>query len=504
MNNNTHFLNQRQSRIQQRLDRKWQPLRDRPVLESGNVSYEIAGRTRAVGCGGLGLVQQALEATGLRAAIDEKVRVLKQRRPYFESDHILTMALNLVAGGRSLDDIERHRGNEAFLDALGARRIPAPSTAGDFLRRFDADGLEHLMESMNRASGNVWRGRPKSERRLATIDVDGTIVETTGECKEGMDITYDGRWGFGPLVVSLAQSREVLWTVNRPANRPSHDGAAPCMDRAIGWAREQAGFEKVRLRGDTDFSLTKHFDGWDEDDVEFVFGMDAHPSFVKRARALDSEAWKPMERRERPQAKRKRKRPKNVKAEVVEKREFETLTLVAEHVAEMEYKPTKAKRTYRMIVLRKQIRVTQGQTELEDRIRYFFYVTNIEADQMNPSRVVRENNARCDQENLIEQLKNGVGATRMPVGEFHANWAYLIIGSIAWNIKAWCGLLLPKSLGARDLLRMEFRRFLDEIVLIPTQILRQGRRLVFRLLQTNDRTPLLLYGHQYLKRRKFA
>ena len=205
-----------------------------------------------------------------------------------------------------------------------------------------------------------------------------------------------------------------------------------------------------------------------------------------------------------PQASAKRKRPKNIKSQVVEHREFKMLSLVAEHVAEMKYKPTKAKRTYRMIVLLKQIRVTKGQTEFEDQIRYFFYVTNDDADQMNPSRVVRENNARCDQENLIEQLKNGVGATRMPVGEFHANWAYLIIGSIAWNIKAWCGLLLPKRLGARDLLRMEFRPFLDEIVLIPTQILRQGRRLVFRLLQTNARTPLLLYCHRYLKRRKLA
>lgn len=209
-----------------------------------------------------------------------------------------------------------------------------------------------------------------------------------------------------------------------------------------------------------------------------------------------------MERRERSAA--KRRRPENVKSQVVEDREFKKLTLVAEHVTELEYRPSKAKQTYRLIALRKQIRVTKGQMELEDETRYFFYVTNIPADQMKPSRVVRESNARCHQENLIEQLKNGVGATRMPVAEFHANWAYLVIGAIAWNIKAWCGLVLPKCLGARDLLKMEFRRFLDEVILIPTQILRQGRRLVFRLLQTNARTPLLLQGIRYLKRRKFA
>jgi len=118
--------------------------------------------------------------------------------------------------------------------------------------------------------------------------------------------------------------------------------------------------------------------------------------------------------------------------------------------------------------------------------------------------VVRENNARCDQENLIEQIKNGVQATRMPVAEFDANWAYLVIGALAWNLKAWAGLLLPRKLGARQILRMEFRRFLNEIVLLPTQILRSGRRLIFRLLAINRWVPLLLEGTQRLKRRCLA
>lgn len=502
MNKNTDFLRLRQNQIQQRLDRRWQPVRDQPVLEKGNIHYEISGRCQAVGCGGIGLIQEVVETTGLRTAIDEKLSLLKRRQPYFESDHVLSMMLNLVAGGRCLDDLQRHRQNEAFLDAVGARRIPGASTAGDFLRRFDADSVEDLMEAMNRASANVWRGRPKSERRLATLDVDGTIVETGGECKEKMDISYDGRWGFGPLVVSLAATQEVLWTLNRPANRPSHDGAVPCIDRAIRWAKEQAGFSKVRLRGDTDFSLTTQFDRWTSAGVEFVFGMDAHPSFVRRAKALAASDWKPMRRRKPPPV--RRRRPEKVKPCVVKERGFKKLRLIAEHVTELPYTPSKATGQYRLIVLRKRIRVTEGQLELEDQIRYFFYVTNIRVSRMSPTRVVRENNARCHQENLIEQLKNGVGATRLPVAEFYANWAYLIIGSLAWNVKAWCALLLPKSLGARDLLKMEYRRFLDEVVLLPAQILRHGRRLIFRLLQTNSRTPLLLFGARWLKRRRFA
>ena len=165
---------------------------------------------------------------------------------------------------------------------------------------------------------------------------------------------------------------------------------------------------------------------------------------------------------------------------------------------EMDYRPRKAKKTYRMIVLRKTIRVTQGQLRLGAEVRYFFYVTNIEKSRLSTAAVVRENNARCQQENVIEQLKNGVQATRLPVREFYANWTYLVIAALAWNIKAWAGLLLPEEMGARALLRMEFRRFLNEIVRLPAQILKTGRRLVFRLLEINRWTVMLLEGTQRL------
>ena len=115
---------------------------------------------------------------------------------------------------------------------------------------------------------------------------------------------------------------------------------------------------------------------------------------------------------------------------------------------------------------------------------------------------MKESNARCNQENLIEQLKNGVQATRTPVAEFHANWAYLIIGALAWNVKVWAALLLFKALGARKLLKMEFRRFLDEVLLIPAQIARTGRRLVYRLLAVNHWTRLLLEDISFLKCRR--
>lgn len=487
----------RQRSIEERLDPTWLPEADEPVLAGGNVRYEVAERTVAIGCGGLGMLQTVVGAVGLREEIDESLHLLKRHLPYHESDHVLTLAYNVLTGGQCLEDLEARRSDEGFLNALGARRIPDPTTAGDFLRRFNAGSVRELMAAINRCRAVVWRRQPRADRRLALIEVDGTICETLGECKEGMDISYNGRWGFGPLLVSLGNSQEVLYVVNRPANRPSHDGVAPWIDKSVDWALKEAGFKRVRLRGDGDFSLTENFDRWTSSCVEFVFGMDANPSFVARAQGLAEEAWKPLVRA---QNEAKRRRPVKVRPAVIEQRGFKNLTLEQEHVAEIEHRPGKCRRPYRLVILRKRIKVTEGQLRLTDEIRYFFYVTNIPRSRMGTAAVVRESNARCNQENLIEQLKNGVMATRMPVAEFDANWAYMVIASLAWNLKAWAGLLLPAHLGARTILKMEFRRFLNELVLLPTQILTSGRQLIFRLLAINRWVPLLLEGTPALKR----
>jgi hypothetical protein len=497
--NSKRNLERRQQAVAARLE-GWPPERRGPVLGAGAIGYEVAGRVEAVDCGGLGMLQTVVAVSGLREAIDEALQLFKRHLPYHESDHVLSLTYNLLTGGRCLEDLERRRQDRAFLDALGAHRIPDPTTAGDFLRRFDAAAVEALMGAINRARAGVWRAQPQADRRLARIDVDGSIVETYGHCKERMDVSYDGRWGYGPLLVSLANSQEVLFAVNRPASRPSHDGAARWIDEAIAWAVKDAGFARVRLRGDTDFSLTAHFDRWTEAGVEFVFGIDAMPGLVRRAEELPEAAWKPMRRRAGRRARRRRRRAADVKAEVVVAKGFRNLTLEQEDVAELAYRPRACRQPYRLIVLRKRIRVTEGQLRLADEIRYFFYVTNVAASEMGPRAVVRESNARCQQENLIEQLKNGVQATRLPVREFDANWAYLVIGALAWNLKAWAALLLPAELGARSLLRMEFRRFLQEIVLLPAQILATGRRLIFRLLAINRWTALLLEGTARLKR----
>jgi hypothetical protein len=125
---------------------------------------------------------------------------------------------------------------------------------------------------------------------IAYLDVDGTIAPACGEHKAGMDMSCQGIWGYAPLIVSLANTKEVLYLVNRPGNVPSHSGAAQWIDKAIDLAGPHAG--RVCLRGDADFSLTEHCDRWYEL-VDFVFGMDCSTALRSRAEALAETDWAP-------------------------------------------------------------------------------------------------------------------------------------------------------------------------------------------------------------------
>lgn len=163
-----------------------------------------------------------------------------------------------MAGGTRLEHLELLRTDEGYLNALGARRIPDPTTAGDFCRRFDEHLVEALQEVFNDVQVKVWSQQLAEVFEVATIGVAGTCVETTGECQQGMDINYKSQWGYMVQAATLANTGEPLYVVNRPGNRPSSEQADVYLDRAVALCR-RAGFRQVRLRGDTDFSQTRLF-----------------------------------------------------------------------------------------------------------------------------------------------------------------------------------------------------------------------------------------------------
>jgi hypothetical protein len=490
------MLRNRKRKIEYRLrDIDWEE-QPEPMFTASNIHFQVAQRTRALSAGGIGVIHKLARETGLIEEIDGKLVLLKVHLPYHESDHVLNIAYNFMAGGTRLEHLELLRNNEVYLDALDAQRIPDPTTAGDFCRRFEPEDVELLMDAINETRLRVWKEQPEEFFREAIIEADGTFSQTSGECKEGMDISHKGLWGYHPLVVSLANTGEPLYLVNRSGNRPSHEGAAERFDQAVYLCR-RAGFKKITLRGDTDFSQTRHLDRWDDEKVRFVFGIDAMPNLVEMAENLAKTAWRPLLRPAKYEVKTEpRRRPENVKDEIVRKRNFEKIKLISEHVAEFSYSPTHCKKTYRIIVLRKNLTVEKGELALFDDVRYFFYITNDR--RTSPANIVFEANDRCDQENLIAQLKSGVRALHAPVDNLVSNWAYMVMASLAWSFKVWFALLLPEGgrwdkkykAEKKSVLRMEFRTFLNAFMQVPAQIIRQGRRIIYRFLSWNQWQPV--------------
>jgi hypothetical protein len=468
------------------------------MFTASNIHYEISDRQRGLVHGGIGAMHLLARRIGLIDAIDRHLHLLKIHLPYHESDHVLNMAYNALCDGTCLQDLELRRHDEVYLDALGTRRIPDPTTAGDFCRRFRAKDVHTLIDIGNEVRQRVWARQPASFFAEARIDMDGVLVGTGGECKGGMDVAYDGTWGYHPLVVSLANTGEVLSVLNRSGNRPSHEGAASEVDRAIRVCLD-GGFQLVLLRGDTDFSQTTHLDRWTADPrVRFIFGVDCTLAKQVLADDLPASAWQPLRRRPRYEVKTQpRARPERVKERIVRERQFDNIHLESEQVAEMPYRPAACRKTYRLVVVRKNLSVAKGEQRLYDDYRYFFYLTNDE--QTAAADIVFAANQRCNQENLNAQLKGGVRALTAPVDNLESNWAYMVMTALAWNLKAWWALWPTASPGRwqerhhqekETLLRMEFKTFVNAFLRLPCQILRAGRRLVYRLMSWNPWQPV--------------
>jgi hypothetical protein len=476
--------------------------RPRPMLNTGKVSYEVGANVDATSFGGIAAVHRLVTRLGLVEAIDDRLELLKVHLPYHESDHVLNLAYNVLCGGTRLEDIERLRHDTAYMNALGADLVPDPTTAGDFCRRFAEADVTALMEAINAVRPKLWAGRGADLLGpVAYIDADGTIAGTTGGHKAGMDMSYKGIWGYAPLIVSLANTKEVLYLVNRPGNAPSHQGAATWIDKAIDLVAPHA--ERVCLRGDTDFSLTANFDRWAQR-VDFVFGMDSNAALRSRAEALQESSWTRLHRpagHESLTGQTRRREPNHKKRIVVE-RGYLNLQLNYEDVAEFDYQPGKCARPYRVVAIRKNITKSRGEQALIEEIRYFFYITT--RTDLTAAEVVACANDRCDQENVIEQLKNGVSALRVPLYDLVSNWAYMVIAALAWNIKSWYAMMLHLKADRRAYIAMEMRRFIAHLIVIPAVVTRRARSITIRLIGYQPSLDRLFSAWRTIERTRFG
>lgn len=501
-------IERRRSRTLTRLAESSSADRGRPMIDSDNVHYEFSNRFGGTGFGGMAAVHRFVKAIGLDAEINRRVRVFKKRCPYYESDHILNVAYNSMCGGLTLQEIEVRRNDEHYLNSVGAERIPDPTTSGDFCRRMNEQAINSLQDAIDRVRLQVWKKQDDDFKKLATIDIDSTIVETTGECKGGMDLSYKGIWGYHPLVYTLAETGEVLRITNRSGNAQSGHAAFVGADKAIALC-QLAGFNRIVLRGDTAFTQTDHLDRWDEEGVEFVFGIAAHPNLMEKALEIPAKQWKPVPREPSyDPSTPNRRRPSKVKRQIIAERGYKNHRLKEEVYAELAYKPYKCKKTYRLVIIRKKRDVSEQGRLFEDD-KYFFYISNLPETDHSSLDVIYQSNARCNQENIIAQL-NAARALHAPVDELTSNWAYMVMASLSWTLKAWIALSIPEEPitepkgatkrattrarnqavakikeGKKRLLTMEHRTFVEQFIRLPAIIVRSGRQLIVRLMSVN-------------------
>jgi hypothetical protein len=452
--------------------------------------------------GGLVLAQQFVRRFRVAQRLDDALVLFKRHAPYHESDHVLALAYTLYADGTCLEDQAALQGSEAVRRLVGACRIPDPTTAGDFLRRFTiAQNVEHLSGAIDEVQEAVWSKLPRNVRRrrkkheLALVDLDGHIKPLYGVQKEGADFSYNGRWSYQPLVVSLGGSGECLKVVNQPGNCRPSDAAAKALQEVLPLIQRH--FRNAIVRGDTDFDRSDVFNEAIDAGAYFAIGGRLYQNRAALAQAIAEESWKPFvprADRQQPSGPSRHGRIPNHRRQKAKARGFRTLRTVKQWVSEIAYQPAGLSSPCRMIVRRILIEETNGQGALFEHYRYRLVLTNLPRSY-TAGQVVDITYQRCDQENVIEQFGHGIAGWRMPVAEFMGNSAWLQIARLAWNLGKWIAQIALPS----EVVRWEWKRFRRHFVYIAAKVLKMGRCLVVRLAGSHRYLPDILTAHARLQ-----
>jgi hypothetical protein len=474
------------------------------VTRLPGLHLEVAPRSTVTPYGGLALASAFLKRFRVAQEIDERVHVLKIHLPFHESDHVLAQALNLYAGGECLEDQAALQHDEGVLRMLGACRLPDPTTAGDFLRRFDErrnpGALAGLRAAIDAVQDAVWgklAGKRKKKRDLAVVDLDGHTKRLYGEQKEGADFDHKGRWSYNVLLASLAGSGECLAVRNRPGNLRSSNGAAELLKETL--PRVKRRFADVLVRADSDFDRRDVREACEAEGAWFAFVAREASNRLAWAEAIPESAWKPFRTRAHrdSQARRgftARRKKHNRRRRRARARGYTDLKLVRQWVAEIPWTPPGSEKNYRMILRRQRIEQSEGQKYLFDFYRYRYVVTNL-PNSWSAEEVIDATYQRCDQENVIEQMSSGVALWRMPVAEFEGNCAWLEIGRLAWNLGKWIAqLALPP-----EVVRWEWKRYRHAFVYLAAEVIHRSRQRWLRFSPAHRFLGLLIDAHVQLQ-----
>jgi hypothetical protein len=453
----------------------------------------MAEDSEATPYGGLSLAAGLVRRLGIGRDLDRELSLLSSHRPFYESDHVLTHVYNLFVGGTCIEDIADLQTSEPVRRILGAERLPDPTTAGDFLRRFDDEALARLDTVIDRAQEKVWRrryGKKKAER--AIVDLDSHVHPVYGDQKEGADFCYKGPLAYHPLVISLAGTLECLRLINRPGNETSASGAETHLRELFPMLERR--FKQVIVRGDSAFAKQAIFEACDEAGHFFAMVSPQQGNFGGLFEALPGEAWQPYRAREargtRPAG--RRKRAPNRRRRIVRSRNKRDLQLTNQWIAEIPYQPQRSDRTYRLIARYQEIEEHE-QGHLFKLTRFRYVLSNL-PPSVSAEEVVDLTYQRCDQENLIEQLQSGVAGMRMPTGGMLSNAAFLTCARLAHNLKPWLAqIALPL-----ETMRWEWKRFRRAFVYFVARVVHSARQVHVRIASSHRFAPAIAAANDRL------
>lgn len=352
---------------------------------------------------GILLLREFIESLGVCELLDSELKVKQRARGYSESESVMGLVYNMILGGSCLSDLAVLRGDPGSMKLLGYEKVIAATTAGEFLRKFDLGNISDLGRCLLKLQEKV-RGYQKGDS--CTIDMDASVYEQSSKLKEGTREAYNGEVGYNPLFSFWAEESEILFSHLLSGNRRACAKGIWFLKQTLKRVPKNG---KLKLRADSEFYVWEFIEFCEKEGITYAISADKSVQMMERILQIKEEEWK------------KSKKYKKVQ------------------VAEFRYKPTNQKQ--RRFVVKRELAVDKKGRSF---YRYHCVVTN---DEKTPSDdLIQWYMQRATAENLIKEHKTGFSLEKLPTRSFLANWAYLLIGQLAFNLVAWFKkMVLPKE-----------------------------------------------------------
>lgn len=379
-------------------------------------NFNICFRDQTLtGKAGVVLMRDFIERIELPELIDAELNVKARQRGYPESENVLSICWNSILGGHCMSDLNVLRGEAGLPELLGVKSLMAPTTAGEFLRCFDMGKLCDLRRINCLAAGRV-RQWQKSDR--LTIDLDASLYEQCSKSKQGSRMSYKGEVGYYPLFAFWAEELEMLNTHLQAGNAGAASNAVWFLEQTL----LNAPSDLPRfLRADSEFYIWDLIEFCEKHKFTYTITADQSPGLKEKIAALPESAWKHY--------------------------------VSGAQVAELQYAPT-GHEAHRYVVKRQQIK------DKKKRLIWRYQVVITNDRRKSTKKLMKWALGRCTMENLIKEHKNDFGVEKMPTKLFHANWAWLLISQLSWNLMAWFKrICLPKECHSMTLGTLRHRVF---------------------------------------------